>query len=159
MLTYARSLRQKPIVYPTCFLSYASADQRFAEHLHSDLQAHDVFCWSAPYDDGYEEKYTRLDVPIFLADILLLVISEHSRTEASHRALNSMMKEALVKERRGFTPFLLPIHLNKDPQQTRGVWPRLLRLATSQGRDFSHWKDQHLYQEALQHLLRDLRVS
>lgn len=157
MRTYTHLHSRKPIVYPTCFLSYASSDQNFAEQLQADLQAHDVLCWSAPYDDVYEEKRASIDESIFIYDVLLLVISEHSTTEVSHQALNSMVKRALLRER--LTSVLLSIHLDKDPQEMQGVWPRLLRLTKHPSRDFSQWNDRYAYQEVLHQLLRDLRIS
>jgi hypothetical protein len=40
----------KPIDYYSCFISYSSKDQDFAERLYSDLQAKGVRCWYAPED-------------------------------------------------------------------------------------------------------------
>lgn len=159
LCTYAYSLGQKLIVYPTCFLSYASADQYIAAQIQNDLYAHNVFCWSAPYDRAYEDERVWRDEPIFIYDVLLLVISEHSTMQASHRVLNRMVKEALSKERQGVMPVLIPLYLEKDPLEIQGVWPRLLRVANVQGRDFSCWNDQHAYQEVLYQLLRDLMLS
>jgi uncharacterized protein YjbI with pentapeptide repeats len=159
LYAYAYSLGQKPIVYLTCFLSYASADQHIAEQIQNDLHAHDVFCWSTSYDSASEDESVWRDEPIFIYDVLLLVISEHSTTQASHRALNRMVKEALSKERQGVMPVLIPLYLEKDPPKMQGVWPRLLRVANVQGRDFSCWNDQHAYQEVLHQLLRDLMIS
>ncbi len=157
MLTYTRSHSGKPIAYPTCFLSYASSDQNFAEQLQTDLQAHDVLCWSTPYDGACEEKSAHIDESIFIYDALLLVISEHSTTEVSHQALNSIVKRVLLRER--LTSVLFSIHLDKDPQEIQGVWPRLLRLTKHPSSDFSQWNDHHAYQEALHQLLHDLRIS
>ena len=157
MLTYTHLHSRKPIVYPTCFLSYASSDQNFAEQLQTDLQTHNVLCRSTPYDGMYEEKRAHIDESIFIYDVLLLVISEHSTTEVSHQALNSIVKRALLRERS--TSVLLSIHLDKDPQEMQGVWPGLLRLTKHPSRDFSQWNDHYVYQGALHQLLHDLRIS
>ena len=47
-ITYMRSLVNQPIDYYTCFISYSSKDQTFAERLYSDLQSRGVRCWFAP---------------------------------------------------------------------------------------------------------------
>src|SRR6266536_2125750 len=44
-ITYARSLAQHPIEYYTCFISYSSKDQEFAERLYTDLRSKGVHCW------------------------------------------------------------------------------------------------------------------
>ena len=158
MLTYVRSLNQRAPVYATCLLSYASPDQHFAQQLRTDLQTHDVLCWSAPYDVAYKEVSALIQAPMVIYDMLLLVISEHAETEGSRWALDGIVKEALVKERKGFTPILLPIHL-KAPQKMRGSWARLLRLAQHQSRDFTRWNDRDVYQTAFEQLLRDLKAE
>ena len=39
-----------PIDYYSCFISYSSKDQAFAERLYADLQSKGVRCWYAPHD-------------------------------------------------------------------------------------------------------------
>ena len=39
-----------PIEFYSCFISYSSKDQEFAERLHADLQSKNVRCWFAPED-------------------------------------------------------------------------------------------------------------
>jgi TIR domain len=38
-----------PINFYSCFISYSSKDQGFAERLYADLQSKDVRCWFAPH--------------------------------------------------------------------------------------------------------------
>ncbi len=160
ILAYARSLRQNPTVYATCLLSYASPDQNFAKQLQTDLQAHGVLCRRVPYDVLRTEEVSEfIHTPMVIHDMLLLVISEHSATEVSRWALNGIVKEALLKERKGFTPVLLPIHLGEAPHETQGSWTRLLRLAQHQSRDFTHWNNQNVYQADLKRLLYDLEAE
>jgi hypothetical protein len=64
-----------------------------------------------------------------------------------------------AKVRKGFTPVLLPIHLDQAPHEMRGSWTRLLRLAQHQSRDFTHWNDQNVYQADLKRLLYDLEAE
>lgn len=159
MLTYVRSLKQNTPVYATCLLSYAGPDRDFAQQLQADLQAHGVLCESAPYDVEHEEVRKLLRAPMAIHDMLLLVVSEHTETEISRQALDGIVKEALLKERKGFTPILLPLHLGKAPQTMRGSWARLLRMAQHQSRDFTHWHEGDFYQAAFAQLLYDLKAE
>jgi TIR domain len=167
LLTYARSLSSTPIKYATCFLSYARAEQSFAEQLQTDLQANRVLCWSAPYDavdETMDELIQYISESILIYDKLLLVISEHSETKTSYRALTVAVKEALGKEelaneRKASSPILLPIHLDKTPQEMGGVWARRNQLAKRQRRDFTSWNDQNAYQKTFDQLLHDLKAS
>src|SRR5206468_4404800 len=78
-ITYVRSLAQNPIEYYTCFISYSSKDQEFAERLSADLQAKGVRCWYAPEHMKIGDKIRqRIDESIRLYDKLLLVLSEQS---------------------------------------------------------------------------------
>jgi hypothetical protein len=78
-LEYMRSLVSKPIDYYSCFISYSSEDQAFAERLDADLQSKGVRCWYAPHDMkiGVEIR-PRIDESIRVHDKLLLVVSESS---------------------------------------------------------------------------------
>src|SRR6266852_2701148 len=49
-ITYARSLVGQSIDYYTCYISYSSKDQAFADRLYTDLQSKGVLCWFAPKD-------------------------------------------------------------------------------------------------------------
>lgn len=46
-ISYIRSLVDKPIKYNSCFISYSSEDDDFAERLYADLQSKNVCCWYA----------------------------------------------------------------------------------------------------------------
>jgi hypothetical protein len=47
-ITYMRSLVANPIEFYSCFISYSSKDQQFAESLYAALQVKNVRCWFAP---------------------------------------------------------------------------------------------------------------
>ncbi len=72
-----------PIDYYSCFISYSSKDQSFAERLHADLQSKGVRCWFAPHDMRIgDEIRPRIDESIRVHDKLLLVLSESSLASA-----------------------------------------------------------------------------
>nr|MDQ3820099.1 toll/interleukin-1 receptor domain-containing protein [Acidobacteriota bacterium] len=80
-ITYMHSLTVagQPIQFYSCFISYSSKDQDFAERLYADLQNKGVRCWFAPEDLKIGDKIRdRIDESIRLRDKLLLILSEHS---------------------------------------------------------------------------------
>jgi hypothetical protein len=50
LINYLPSLLNQPIQFYSCFISYSSKDQKFADRLHADLQNKGVRCWFAPHD-------------------------------------------------------------------------------------------------------------
>jgi hypothetical protein len=69
----------QPFQYHSCFISYSTLDQEFAERLHADLQAKGVRCWFAPHDiQGGRKIHEQIDEAIRLHDRPLLILSEHS---------------------------------------------------------------------------------
>ena len=75
-ITYMGSLVGRAIEFYSCFISYSSKDQDFAERLHADLQAKGVRCWFAPEDvQGGRKLHEQIEQAIRLYDKLLLVLS------------------------------------------------------------------------------------
>jgi len=51
LIEYLPSLMDAgPIQFYSCFISYSTQNQDFADRLHADLQANGVRCWFAPHD-------------------------------------------------------------------------------------------------------------
>src|SRR6266571_2105084 len=76
-IEYIYALIKRPFEYFTCFISYSSKNQDFAERLYSDLQNKGVRCWFAPHDMRTGDKIReRIDETIRLYDKLLLILSE-----------------------------------------------------------------------------------
>jgi len=79
LIEYLPSLRDGAIQFYSCFISYSTKDQEFAERLHSDLQSKGVRCWFAPEDLKIGDKLrTRIDESIRVYDKLMVVLSENS---------------------------------------------------------------------------------
>jgi uncharacterized protein YjbI with pentapeptide repeats len=78
-ILYMKSLVGKAIEFYSCFISYSSKDDDFAQRLHADLQAQNVRCWFAPENLKIGDKFRmRIDEAIRIHDKLLLVLSENS---------------------------------------------------------------------------------
>ena len=155
-IDYARSLTQNPFEYYTCFISYSSKDQEFAERLYADLQSKNVRCWYAPEDLKIGDKFrTRIDESIRVHDKLLLVLSEHSVISPW---VEKEVETALEKEHQQRKLVLFPVKLDETVMQTSQAWAADIRRMRHIG-DFTRWKEHDAYQRGLQRLLRDLKTE
>jgi uncharacterized protein YjbI with pentapeptide repeats len=50
LIEYLPTLFNQAIQYYSCFISYSTKDQDFADRIHADLQNKGVRCWFAPHD-------------------------------------------------------------------------------------------------------------
>lgn len=155
-LSYMHSLVAHPIEYYTCFISYSSRNQDFAERLYADLQSKGVRCWFAPEDMKTGDKIRqRIDESIRLYDKLLLVLSEHSIASSW---VEFEVEAALAKEDEKHALVLFPVRLDDAVMQCTTSWAahlKRMRHITN----FTGWKQHDDYQKALTRLFRDLKAT
>jgi hypothetical protein len=156
LINYIPSLLNEPIQFYSCFISYSSKDQSFAERLHADLQNKGVRCWFAPEDlkIGAEIR-VGIDESIRVHDKLLLVLSE---TSVKSQWVQQEVETALAKERDQGRTVLFPIRLDDAVMEVNAGWPSYLRNTRNIG-DFTSWKDHDSYSRAFDRLLRDLKAG
>ena len=78
-IAYMHPLTAVAFEFCSCFISYSTLDQKFAERLHADLQAKGVRCWFAPHDiQGGRKLHEQIDDAIKLYNKLLLILSDAS---------------------------------------------------------------------------------
>jgi hypothetical protein len=147
----------QPIQFYSCFISYSSKDQEFAERLHADLQAKGVRVWFAPHDLPIGARIRpSIDESIRIHDKLLLVLSEHS---ISSQWVEQEVETALSREReQGGKTILFPVRLDDAVMRSSAGWPALLKNTRNVG-DFTNWKDHDSYRKAFARLLRDLKAE
>ena len=103
------SLLNEPIQFYSCFISYSTGDQPFAERLHADLQNKGVRCWFAPHDiQGGKKIHEQIDEAIRVYDRLLLILSDHSMNSEWVR---TEIAQARKRERRENRRMLFPVRL------------------------------------------------
>ncbi len=155
-LTYMHSLVAHPIDYYTCFISYSSRDQEFADRLYTDLQSKGVRCWFAPEDMKTGDKIRqRIDESIRQYDKLLLVLSQHSIASSW---VEFEVEAALAKEDEKHALVLFPVRLDDAVMQCTTSWAahiKRMRHITN----FTGWKHHYDYQKALTRLFRDLKAT
>jgi hypothetical protein len=152
----------EPIQFYSCFISYSSKDQDFAERLHADLVDKGVRCWYAPYDLKIGDKWRdRVEESIRLHEKLLLVLSHHS---IESPRVEEEVVGALEKEERYFREtgverlVLFPIRLDEAVMNTSKAWAANLHRLRHIG-DFTRWTNYDDYQKAFTRLLRDLKTE
>ncbi|MGA8877107.1 MAG: toll/interleukin-1 receptor domain-containing protein [Candidatus Korobacteraceae bacterium] len=158
-ISYIGSIVGRPVEFYSCFISYSTKDQQFAERLCNDLQANGARCWLAPHDATGRNGHEPIDDAIRLHDKLLLILSEHSMNSDWVKAEIANAREREEHEKR---QMLFPITL--VPQEN--IRQREL-FGTDSAReireylmdDFSNWKDHDSYQRAFQQLLKDLKAE
>jgi hypothetical protein len=163
-IAYMGSLVGKAFEYYSCFISYSSKDEVFAQRLHADLQQQGVRCWFAPEDvAGGKKLYEQIDQAIRAHDKLLLVLSEHS---IGSQWVMTEIRRTRKAELRDKRQKLFPIRLvdmaklkewecfDADAGKDLAVEVREYFVP-----DFSTWKDHDAYQRAFDHLLRDLKAE
>jgi hypothetical protein len=163
-IIYAKSLVTNPIQFYSCFISYSTKDQDFADRLYADLQNKSVRCWFAPHDIQSGKKiHEQIDEAIRLHDKLLLILSPHSmESEWVKTEIAKARKRELRDQRRVLFPIrLAPFETLRDWEcfdaDTGKDSAREIREYFIP--DFSNWKNHDSYQEAFQRLLTDLKAS
>ena len=161
LIAYAGSLIGKPIEFYSCFISYSTKDQTFAERLYADLQAKGVRCWFAPHDmSGGRKIHEQIDEAIRLYDRLLLILSRDSMESEWVKTEIAKARKREVREKRRM---LFPVRLvdfetlqdwecpdgDTGKDEAREIREYFVP-------DFSQWKDHDSYRAAFERLVRDL---
>lgn len=164
MIDYLPSLCNRAIRYYSCFISYSTHDQEFAEKLFCDLQANDVRCWFAPHNvQGGRKLHEQIDDAINLHDKLLLVLSDASMNS---EWVKTEISKARRRERREGRRMLFPVRL-VDFERLR-AWEcfdgdvgkdSAREVREYYVPDFTNWQNPDSYQVELAKLLNDLKMS
>ena len=109
LIEYLPSLLNQAIQFYSCFITYSTKDQEFADRLHADLQNKGVRCWFAPHEiQGGKKIYEQIDEAIRLYDRLLLILSEHSMES---EWVKTEIAKARKREIRECRRMLFPVRL------------------------------------------------
>lgn len=156
MIEYARSLTGSSIEFYSCFISYSSKDESFAQRLHNDLQAAGVRCWLACEDMKIgDEIRTTIDESIRVHDKLLIILSRHS---VGSEWVKDEVEHAIDLEKERKQSILFPVRIDDAVMESKTGWSAKVRRQRHIG-DFTRWKDHDAYSEAFDRLLRDLKAE
>ncbi|MBZ5509036.1 MAG: TIR domain-containing protein [Acidobacteriia bacterium] len=156
LVAYVHSLMGTAFEFYSCFISYSSKDQDFANRLHADLQNKAVRCWFAPEDLKTGDKLrSAFDQAIRVHDKLMVVLSESS---IKSPWVEKEVETAFEKEREQDRTVLFPIRLDDAVKQTKQAWAADIRR-TRHISDFRSWQNHDSYKKAFDRLLRDLKAE
>jgi hypothetical protein len=165
LITYMPSLvAPGAIQFYSCFISYSTRDQEFADRLYADLQNKGVRCWFAPHDvQGGKKLHEQIDDAIRIHERLLLILSPHS---IESEWVETEIRKARKRERVGKKRVLFPMRL--VPFDAIREWELFdadegkdlaIEIREYYIPDFSDWKNHDSYQKEFEKLLRDLRTG
>jgi hypothetical protein len=151
------------IQFYSCFISYSTPDQDFADRLHADLQDKGVRYWFAPHKiRGGTKIHERIDEAIRVYDKLLLILSPASMTSewVQTEIAKARKREVREKRRMLFPLRFVDFEILRDWEcfdaDTGKDSAREIREYFIP--DFSRWKADHgAYTQAFERLLKDLR--
>jgi hypothetical protein len=148
----------------SCFISYSTADQKFAERLHADLQAKNVRCWFAPEGLRNGRKlHEQIDDAILYHHKLVLVLSAHNMGSewVKSEIRRALRREVKAGRRRLFPIGLAPLDAIRSWTAFDAGMDKDLAVEARQRfiPDFWEWQDQDAYEWAFNRLLRDLKAE
>lgn len=167
MITYAPSLIEAqgtPLQFFSCFISYSSADEAFAQKLYSRLREEKLRVWFAPEDMKAGKKiYEQIDNAIHVFDRLLIILSANSiKSEWVFTEIKKASKQEKREGKRKIFPIrlidyevlknweLVDADLGKDlAQEIRSYYIP----------DFSDWENHDAFEAGIKRLLQDLRAE
>jgi hypothetical protein len=163
-IEYMSSLTGKALEFYSCFISYSTKDQGFADRLHADLQDNGVRCWFAPHDvQGGKKLHEQIDEAIRMHERLLLILSPNSMNS---EWVKTEIRKARKRERMEKKRVLFPVRLATfdairdwelfDSDEGRDLAVEIREYYVP---DFSEWKNHDPYQKEFEKLLRDLRTD
>ncbi len=163
-IEYMGSLTGKALEFYSCFISYSTKDQEFADRLYADLQNKGVRCWFAPHDIQAGKKiHEQIDEAIRRYERLLLILSTNSMNSPW---VKTEIRKARKREIEEKGRILFPVSI--VPFTDIRMWESFyadegIDLAEEIREyyipDFSDWKNHDRYAEGLKKLLGGLKAE
>jgi hypothetical protein len=163
-IEYMGSLTGKALEFYSCFISYSTKDQEFADRLYADLQNKGVRCWFAPHDIQAGKKiHEQIDEAIRRYERLLLILSADSMKSPW---VKTEIRKARKRETQEKRRILFPVSI--VPFTDIRMWESFyadegMDLAEEIREyyipDFSNWKNHDSYAEGLKKLLGGLKAE
>jgi TIR domain len=158
-------VEEKPMRFCSCFISYASEDQQFADRLYVELQSVGINCWKWDHDAKTgRDLWAEIDDAIRKHEKVVLVASRHSlvspavnrEIERAIRLEDERQKKKALGQYLGDTNVLFPVTLDGyifDKWQHERK-PDVIKKVVA---DAKGWKtNKNKYRELLERLKRDL---
>lgn len=155
-IEYIPSFLEQPIQFYSCFISYSTKDQEFAERLYGDLQDREIRCWYAPENLKIGEKFReRIDESIRLHDKLLLILSKEA---IASPWVEQEVEAAFEREQNEKRLVLFPISIDGYVWSSNRAWAASLRRMRHIG-DFQGWQNWVSYRRSFEKLIDNLKAN
>jgi hypothetical protein len=139
----------------SCFISYSSKDEAFANKLHADLSNAGIKCWFALHDLPIGAKIRAgIDEAIRTHNKVIIILSMNSIGSAW---VEKEVETAFEREVVSGATVLIPLRLDSTIMETSAAWAADIRRQRNIG-DFSKWEDTRFYSKAFDRLLESLNV-
>ncbi len=149
-IVYMKSLVGKPIEFYSCFISYSSKDDDFAQRLYADLQAKNVRCWKFDENAKWGEPvWGEIDGSIRRYDKLVVICSENS---LQSQPVIREIERALQREDREKKNILFPVRID-DYLFEKWDHPRKADVVSKTVGDFRGWRNMEDYSKAFKRFL------
>lgn len=155
---------KEAIQFYSCFISYSSKDEEFAQRLFSRMRDKKLRVWFAPEDMRGGRKFVeQIEQAIQLHDRLLLILSEESmKSNWVIREIKRARKTEREQDRRKLFPIRLVDFetiknweaLDTDTGEDIAEEVRSYHIP-----DFSDWKNHDSFEKGFEGLLSDLRAE
>ena len=158
------SFTAKALEFYSCFISYSTQDQEFADRLYADLQNKGVRCWFAPHDVQAGKKiHEQIDEAIRRYERLLLILSSNSmKSPWVKTEIRKARKREIGEKRRVLFPVsIVPftdIRMWESFYADEGI-DLAEEIREYYIPDFSNWKNHDSYAEGLKKLLGGLKAE
>ncbi|MBU1565261.1 MAG: toll/interleukin-1 receptor domain-containing protein [Proteobacteria bacterium] len=155
------SLIGNPSEYFSCFISYSSKNEDFADRFKKDLQNQGVRCWlaSESLKSGRKIRH-EIDKMVKMQDMLLIILSQKSLAGfwMENEVGAALERERVKKNYINDNQVLFPITIDDAIFTSQKAWAKMIR-STREISDFRSWQDPVLYRVALERLVKDLKGS
>ncbi len=136
--------------YYSCFISYSTKDEDFAQKLYADLRAAGVACWYAPEDMKIGDKIRdTLHKAVWVRSKLLLILSKQS---VQSTWVEEEVEAAFEKERETAILMLFPVRLDDAVMDLKAGWAAHIKRT----RHIGDFRQRGKYRQQFKKLLRDL---
>jgi hypothetical protein len=152
------------IHFYSCFISYSSKDDEFAERLHARMRDAHLRVWFAPEEvQGGKKLHEQIETAIRIYDKLLIVLSDASLQ--SEWVMDELRKGFRAERNAGMRK-LFPVRLTdyetlerwecRDSLTGKDLAEEVRQYFIP---DFSNWKNHDQFEAAFARLLKDLRAE
>jgi len=154
----------EPIQFYSCFISFSTENQDFAERLHGKMENKGLRVWFAPEDvQGGKKLHEQIDEAIVHYDKLLLVLSSGSMNSEWVKTEIGKARKAEIKEgkRKLFPIRLVDFNTIREWEFFDEYTRKDLGIEISEYfiPDFSKWKDHDAFESSFAKLLKDLKAE